>query len=118
MRYMIFDNEGNAVDAFVTRRAALASLRGMVRLDPDAEDELVLVEHDDAGRPTGNTLRASDLTPSFSVEPTTWLFLVETGVAVDPTKRPRSRESNTYVPGWSEQSRVRWADGDLVPTNG
>lgn len=117
MRYMIFDTEGNAIDAFRTRGAANAALRGMVRMDPEAADELVLIEYDDAGRPTGETLRASELTPSVAMQPTPWVFVVATGAALEnSSSRPKSRDLNTYLPGRSEQARVRWTDDELVPT--
>lgn len=61
MTYSIFDSSGNLVDAFDDRDAATAALTEIVRAEPDAADEVLLVTQDDEGNMIGETIYGSSL---------------------------------------------------------
>ena len=49
MTYMIIDSRGNAIDSFETFRLAVGVLKMIVEHEPEAKDELVIVEYDSKG---------------------------------------------------------------------
>ncbi|MEK6275520.1 MAG: hypothetical protein AABM30_09300 [Actinomycetota bacterium] len=73
MRYMIYDNEGNALGSFRSRIAAEASLRAMAAADSDTGDDLVMMLYRDDGTFTGRALTADDIGPPVRIAPTVWI---------------------------------------------
>lgn len=76
MRYMIYDDEGNALGTYRSRIAAEAGLRGLALADPGTADDLVLMLYHDDGRFTGRALTIRDLPPTVRTEPTRFVISV------------------------------------------
>jgi hypothetical protein len=61
MTYSIFDGNGNLMDAFDDRDAAVAALGAIVKADPEAADAVCVVARDDAGHFVGEAVYGSSL---------------------------------------------------------
>jgi hypothetical protein len=61
MTYSIFDSNGNLMDAFDDRDAAVAALGAIVKADPQAADAVFLVAQDEAGHFVGEAVYGSSL---------------------------------------------------------
>jgi hypothetical protein len=60
MTYSILDSPGNLVDAFEQRDPAVAALRAIVQVEPEAAD-VVMVAQEDEGEMVGETIYWSSL---------------------------------------------------------
>jgi hypothetical protein len=67
MRYMIYDDEGNALGRYRSRVAAEANLRAMASADPESADDLVVMMYHDDGTLSGSAITVRDLAPAVSV---------------------------------------------------
>jgi hypothetical protein len=61
MTHSIFDGNGNLMDAFDDRDAAVAALGAIVKANPEAADAVFLVAQDDAGHFVGEAVYGSSL---------------------------------------------------------
>ncbi len=97
MRHMIFGSDGDAIGAYRSRRAAVATLRAMLAADPDIADELVLISYDEAGRSVGESIKASDLPPLVTISESRFVFSPEAVTESRAKVTPRARKRNAYI---------------------
>jgi len=92
MKYMIYDEEGNALGSFRSRIAAEGALRGMAAAEPEMADDLVLMAYGKDGRLAGRALTVDDLGPPVHMADSPWSL----GIAYAGCTARRGGRVNRY----------------------
>lgn len=116
MRYMIFDDEGNALASFRSRPAAERRMRAIAMANPTLADDLVMTVYDNDGVFTGRAVTVADL-PPVRLAPTSWIVWVGYSMtrpapAVEVNDYPRVVLAGRRMP----ETLVQPPANELVPT--
>jgi hypothetical protein len=95
MQFLILDRLGNAVAAYDDEGTARANLHAIVEVEPEAADEIVLVQYDDDGMPVGEPVTAYDAPLPVTVRAPEYVLERSTTATVRRVTKAQRR----YFPG-------------------